>query len=105
MPSWALLKTILGNCWALLALSWEDYAFNTCSRTLLVGGDRAIACCQNSCQQSIRIKNEPKIVDQHLLPGFLMIVGVILGDFEAILDQIGAILALSLEGYAPNKKT
>ena len=67
-----------------------------------VGGDGADACWQNSCQQSIRIQNEPKMADQHLPPGFLMIVGAILGAFEAILGNVGAILPLSYDDYDPN---
>ena len=38
------------------------------------------------------------MADQHLPPGFLMIVGAIFGTFEAILGNVGAISALSLEG-------
>ena len=62
-----------------------------------VGADRAVACWQNSCQQSMRIQNEPNTADQHQPPGFLMIVGDTLGTFEAILGHVGRILALSWE--------
>ena len=37
------------------------------------------------------------MADQHLLPGFLMIVGAILDTFEAILGDVCCILALSWE--------
>ena len=62
-------------------------------RTPKAGGDCAVACWQNSFQPSIRIQNEPKIADQHLLPGFLVVVGGMLGKIEAILGNVGVILA------------
>ena len=78
-------EAILGNVMAMLALSWEEYAPERLLRTPKVSVDRAAACWQNGCQQSIRILHEPKMVDQHLPLGLLMILDTILGTFEAML--------------------
>ena len=69
----------------------------------MVGGDDVVPCWQNSCQQSIRIQNDSKKADQHLPPGFVMMVDAILCTVEAILGNVGAMLALSWEDYVPNK--
>ena len=93
------LAAILGNVGLCVLLGglWSQ----KWSRALYVGGDRAVACWQNSCQQSIRIQNEIKMADQHLPPGFLMIVDAILRTFETISGHVDAMLALSWEDSAP----
>ena len=49
------------------------------------------------------IQIEPRRADLHLPLGLLMMLGTILGYFEAIFGYARDILALSWEDYAPQK--